>query len=158
MSLGSIHGGTRGNIIPESVTISGTIRSLSEETRAHLQVEIERVAGLADALGGHCDVDVTRGYPVTVNDAGLVAMLAQVTGEMLGTDHLHELRPSMGAEDFSLLANAARGCLFRLGVTPPGEEPSRGHSPTFRIDEAALPVGAALLAGCALRRLSGAHA
>ena len=154
ITLGSIHGGTRANIIPESVAISGTIRALDEATRAHLADEIGRVATVAAALGGECDVDIVRGYPVTVNDAGAVSIVRAAAADVLGQGRAVEVEPSMGAEDFSLLAARAPGCFFRLGVTPPGGEPTRIHSPRFRLDEDALPLGAALLAACALERLA----
>jgi len=154
LTLGTIHGGTRGNIIPESVEISGTVRTLAEEVRAQLHAELTRIAtGVAEALGGHCEVGIRRGYPVTVNDAELTSLVEDVAREMLGSEAVRQVAPSMGAEDFSLLASRSRGCFFRLGVTPAGTEPTRGHSSTFACDEAALPVGAAMLAACALSYL-----
>lgn len=157
LTLGTIHGGTRGNIIPETVEITGTIRTLDEATRESVHSEVARVAsGVAMALGGSCEAGITRGYPVTVNDEDLVSLVEQVAVRLVGADALRRVEPSMGAEDFSLLANESRGCFFRLGVTPEGEEPSRGHSPTFIVDESALPVGSAMLAGCALAYLERA--
>ncbi len=157
LTLGTIHGGRRGNIIPETVEITGTIRTLDEATRASVHDEVERVAsGVATALGGRCETAITRGYPVTINDADLVSVLEGVVAALVGTDALHRVPPGMGAEDFSLLANESRGCFFRLGVTPEGQEPTRGHSPTFAVDESALPIGAAMLAGCALLYLTEA--
>ncbi len=157
LTLGTIRGGTRGNIIPERVDITGTIRTLDEATRESVHAEVLRVAaGVAEALGGECEVHVERGYPVTVNDEELVSLVEDVAVRLVGPDALRRVEPSMGAEDFSLLANECRGCFFRLGVTPEGEEPSRGHSPTFDLDEGALPVGSAVLAGCALAYLEQA--
>ncbi|MHB0878206.1 MAG: M20 metallopeptidase family protein, partial [Anaerolineae bacterium] len=154
VSLGSIHGGTRGNIIPESIAISGTIRALDERTRDHLAAEIRRIAYLAEALGGHCDVEIERGYPVTVNDGAAVAVVRAAATALLGSESIVDTEPTMGAEDFSLLAAEASGCFARLGVTAAGQEPSRLHTPQFRLDEEALPLGAALLAACALERLT----
>lgn len=108
---------------------------------------------MAAALGGCCEVEIDPGYPVTTNDEALVSLVRQTAEEMLGAGAVRDIEPSMGAEDFSLLARQCRGCFFRLGVTPESAEPTRGHSPTFDVDEDALPVGAALLAGCALRYL-----
>jgi len=153
VSLGTIHGGTRGNIIPERVVMNGTIRALGDETRRRLHSEVRRVAGIAQALGGDCEVEISGGYPVTLNSPDLVELLSSVTREMLGDEMLHETEPTMGAEDFSLLAREARGCIFRLGATARGQEPTLGHSPGFRVDERVLPVGAALLTACALRFL-----
>lgn len=157
LTLGTITGGTRGNIIPEAVVITGTIRTLNESVRDLIHNEVRRIAsGVAEALGGSCDVEIDRGYPVTINDDDLVSLVEELAGDLLGTDHVRRVEPSMGAEDFSLLAAESRGCFFRLGATAPGHEPTRGHSPTFDIDESALPVGTAVLAGCALAYLDGA--
>ncbi|NPV08994.1 MAG: amidohydrolase [Anaerolineae bacterium] len=157
VSLGTISGGTRANIIPESVVMTGTIRTLDERTREAVHSEIRQIApGIAAALGGSCEVGIGRGYPVTVNDGALTDLVRQVAEKMLGAGAVRDIEPSMGAEDFSLLAQQCRGCFFRLGVTPEGQEPTWGHSPTFEVDEAALPIGAALLAGCALRYLTQA--
>ncbi len=149
VTLGTVRGGTRANIIPDSVTLTGTIRTLDEGTRRSVHSELERLAGVARALGGDCEVTITAGYPVTVNDSDLTRLVRTVATGILGEGSVEDIDPSMGAEDFSLLAREARGCFFRLGVTADGATPSRGHSSTFTIDEEALPVGAALLAGCA---------
>jgi len=154
VTLGTINGGTRGNIIPESVEITGTVRTLDEAVRELVHAEIVRIARfIAEGLGGGCEAEIRRGYPVTMNDAGLVSLAEELARTMLGLDAVTPVRPSMGAEDFSLLATVSRGCFFRLGATPPGEEPTRGHSPAFAPDEATLPAGAAMLAGCALQYL-----
>jgi len=154
VSLGTIHGGTRANIIPDKVSITGSIRSLEEETRMRVHDELYRLTGVVEALGGSCDICIKRGYPVTVNDEGLATLVRDVARELLGADCVKESPPTMGAEDFSLLAREARGCFFRLGATAPGDEPTRGHSSTFQIDESSLPIGAALLACCALQYTS----
>jgi amidohydrolase len=159
VSLGTINGGTRSNIIPDVVTMTGTIRTLDAGVRKAVHAEVERVAkGVAEALGGTCDVQVSRGYPITANEEGLVGLLRETATDMVGPSAIREIEPSMGAEDFSLLAETCRGCFFRLGVTPEGQPLRRGHSSTFDLDEEALPLGAAMLAACALRFLAKAQA
>ncbi|GAB4567906.1 MAG: M20 family metallopeptidase [Anaerolineae bacterium] len=153
ITIGVIEGGTKENIVCDRVQLRGTIRSTDEETRQRLWREIERAGEVARALGGDYRLLIKPGYPPTVNDATAAAHVRRVAEEMLGADRVHEAHLSMGAEDFSYMARAVPGCFFRLGVRTP-EQPIRiGHSPTFDIDEAALPVGAAMLAEAARRWL-----
>lgn len=153
ITIGVITGGTKENIVCDRVQLRGTIRSTDEETRQRLWREIERAGEVARALGGDYRLLIKPGYPPTVNDATAAAHIQRVAEEMLGAERVHEAHLSMGAEDFSYMARAVPGCFFRLGVRTPGQPIRIGHSPTFDIDEAALPVGAAMLAEAARRWL-----
>ncbi len=153
VTVGTIHGGTQDNIIPERVSLTGTIRSLRDEVHGQIQREIRRALGVVRALGGDYDVRFSPGYPVTTNDPGLTALGARVAGELLGADAVLPAAPVMKGEDFGILAEHAPGCYVRLGVGFPGEPPRTPHDPHFDLDERALPIGAALLAQTALRYL-----
>ena len=153
ITVGTIHGGTAANIIPEEVTFSATIRSFDPGVRQTLHAEIERACGIARALGGDYRLRIVEGYPPTVNDEGMTELVRQVAEELLGADRVLTVEPTMGAEDFSCYLTKAPGCFFRLGSGFPGEEPRVAHSPRFDIDERALPIGAAMLAGVAERYL-----
>ncbi|MCD6289809.1 MAG: amidohydrolase [Anaerolineae bacterium] len=153
ITIGVIQGGMKENIVCDQVDLKGTIRSLTEETRQTLWREIERAGEVARALGGDYRLQIKPGYPPTVNNVKAAAFVRQVAETMLGSDHVHDAPVSMGAEDFSFMAQAAPGCFFRLGVRTPGGPIRAGHSTTFDIDEDALPVGTAMLAELARRWL-----
>ncbi|HEY64876.1 MAG TPA: amidohydrolase [Caldilineae bacterium] len=153
ITIGVIQGGMKENIVCDRVNLRGTIRSLTEETRQLLWKEIERAGEAARALGGDYRLRIKPGYPPTVNDEQAAAFVRQVAEAMLGPDRVYEAPISMGAEDFSYMAQTVPGCFFRLGVRTPGEPIRAGHSTTFDIDEDALPVGTAMLAELARRWL-----
>ena len=153
VTVGTIHGGTKGNIIPEEVKLTGTIRSFRPEVRGLLCAELERACGVARALGGNFDLHIKDGYPPTVNDAAMAALVREVATELLGADQVHAPDPEMGAEDFSFFLERVPGCYFRLGTGRPGEPAHGLHNPHFDVDERALPVGVAVMAEIAQRYL-----
>jgi metal-dependent amidase/aminoacylase/carboxypeptidase family protein len=158
VTVGSIHGGTAGNIIPGEVRLKGTIRSLDEEVRRRLWTEVRDTFGLSRALGADFELEIQEGFPVLVNDPAMAALIGGVAADLLGADNVLPAHPEMGAEDFSILAAQAPGAMFFLGVKPPDcERPLQLHSADFDLDENALPVGAAILAEVARRYLSGAR-
>lgn len=154
ITVGTIHGGTAANIIPEEVTISATIRSFDPQVRETLRREIERTCGIAEALGGAHRLRMIDGYPSTVNDEAMTGLVGQVASRLLGANRVVTVEPTMGAEDFSYYLLRAPGCFFRLGAGFPGEMPRAGHNPRFDIDERALPIGAAVLASVARQYLA----
>ena len=152
ITIGTIHGGTVNNVIPDTVTLTGTIRSFSEESRALLRSELERACRVIEPLGGIVEYTLYPGYPPTVNSEEATAVMLAATGDMLGTDHVHEAPMTMGAEDFSYMAQAAPGSFLRIGThNPSWDRPYPVHRADFRMDEDALPVGSAALAAAALR-------
>ena len=157
ISIGSVCGGQAANVIPDRAEISGTIRSMDEKVRRELFKELERALGVARALGGDFELRIEEGVPVSLNDPQVASLIRQVAIDLLGEDNLHSSEPGMGAEDFGLLAGLAPGAMFGLGAKLEGEQ-REGHSPTFDIDERALPIGAAILAETARRYLVGAGA
>jgi hippurate hydrolase len=154
-----IAGGTTGNVIPETVELEGTIRALSERSRARAHEGVERVArGVAQAHGVDARVTLLRGYPVTVNDAGFVEFSQRVARELLGARGAVAFdAPVMGAEDFSFVLQRTPGAMVFLGLRPPGvAEPAPCHSNRMLIDEDGMAYGVALHAAVALRFLGGA--
>jgi len=115
---------------------------------------LERALGVARALGGDFELRIEEGYPVSLNDPQVASLIRQVAIDLLGENCLHPPEPGMGAEDFGLLASLAQGAMFGLG-TKGESELGEGHSPTFDIDERALPIGAAILAEATRRYLVG---
>ncbi|MEJ5249776.1 MAG: amidohydrolase [Caldilinea sp.] len=152
ITIGTIQGGTANNVIPDRVTMTGTIRSFTPEVRTLLQDELMRAAGVVESLGGRAEVTIFPGYPPTVNDPAATAHMTDAMRELLGEDRVAESELIMGAEDFSYMAQAAPGCFLRLGVhNPSWREYYPVHRADFRLDEDALPIGAAALALTALR-------
>ncbi|GIV69936.1 M20 family metallopeptidase [Caldilinea sp.] len=119
ITIGTIQGGTANNVIPDRVTMTGTIRSFTPEVRTLLQDELMRAAGVVESLGGRAEVTIFPGYPPTVNDPAATAHMTDAMRELLGEDRVAESELIMGAEDFSYMAQAAPGCFLRLGVHNP---------------------------------------
>ena len=155
VSVGKIEGGTARNIICDRVTLKGTARSLSREVARKIPALLKSItAGVVKSAGASFEFQYFPGYPVLVNHPRETDLARETVAKMFGRKALYEIkRPEMGAEDFSFLAQEAPGCFWRLGTRPPGEPERRGHTPTFDIDEDALPIGAALLAEVAWRYL-----
>ena len=154
LSIATIHGGVRSNILPDNVTMEGTLRVHDEEVRADIRRRIEKTAtAIADAAGATATIEVGEGVPVTYNDPALTEWGTRSLGHGVGAERVTESRPVMGAEDFSLLARVVPGMFFFLGVTPPGEDPREApanHSPLFHIHEPALKYGVRALAYLAI--------
>jgi amidohydrolase len=153
ITVGTIQGGTKGNIVAGRVTMTGTIRTFEPKTREALFAEMERACGVATALGGNFELSILPGFIPLVNDPSMTALVRQVGMDLLGEDSVGEARLEMGAEDFSYFAKEAPGCFFELGGASPRGSVRRHHHPLFDVDERCLPIGAALLAETAIRFL-----
>lgn len=157
VSVTVMRGGEADNVIPPAVELRGTIRSLTNEGAAFLK---RRLVEVATAVGeaNRCAVRVDfpeAGYPPTVNDPALWEFARQVAGEMLGSANVLEMDPVMGGEDFAFYARKVPAFFAFLGVADPEGGPVYPvHHPKFRVNEDALPVGAALHAAFALRSLA----
>jgi amidohydrolase len=148
LAIGRIEGGYRRNVIADLTTMSGTVRCLDEDVRRTMPERIERVvSGICAAHRASYAFDFIPGYPSVHNDAALTQTVMQIAAtvpEVRGVKELAE--PTMGAEDFAYFAARAPGCMIRLGCAAPDDlQPASLHSPEFRLDESALPVGVALL-------------
>ncbi len=153
-----ISAGTNSNIIPENAELEGTIRALSEHTRAKVHDEIRRVCEhVAAAHGCTCDVEIEHGYPVTVNDDIVGTQVIEVARRVLGERHAEPMPdPMLGAEDFSYVLAKVPGAMAFLGACPPGCEPDTApanHSNRVVFDESAMVNGVALYTGFALEAL-----
>ena len=153
VTIGKIEAGTTRNVIPETATLLGTVRTVSEGTRERTLAGIRRVAdGIASAHGAEVSVDITRGYPVTVNDGQFAAFVLATARELLGPDAAHEMRhPVMGSEDFSYVLQRVPGAMANLGTRPDSGPVFPNHSNRMLVNEAALATGVAMHAAVALR-------
>ena len=158
-TVARIEAGTAHNVIADFATLKGTLRSLSPRHRTKLHAALTQLAtGIAAAHGASAKVTITPGFPVTLCDPRAVDLGEAVTGALFGAQSWKRLdQPIMGAEDFSYVLEQVPGAMFFLGVAHEGVDwhncPSI-HSPRMMVDEAALPRGAALLAGLAERFLA----
>lgn len=152
ITVGVIHAGKAGNVIPVEVEMQGTIRSFSQETRLLLHRELENAFRLTQAFGGDYQLKIEYGYPVTVNDPEMARYVMRMAEGLIGAENVHEASVETGAEDFSFMAQAAPGAFFYLGAKK-DEARRLHHAPDFDIDENVLPTGAALMAEAARKYL-----
>jgi amidohydrolase len=159
ITVGSIQGGNRGNIIPESVTMTGTIRTFNEEMREDIHRRVRQTAqSIAESAGATVTVGLGRGYDVTANPEALGLRAVGSLRQSVGAENVREWPKSTGAEDFSAFQKEVPGFFFNLGARPanlPREKIGANHSPYFIIDEAALTIGVKALANLALDQLAG---
>ena len=163
VTIGSIRGGVRGNIIPDSVQMEGTIRTFDEGMRDDIH---ERVTYLAEAISrgsrAGCKVCINKHYPVTVNDPALTEAMLPTLRRVAGAEQVQFVPKVMGSEDFSFFQRVSPGLFIFLGVVPPGTDPLQAapnHSPRFYVDERCLVLGVRALANLACDYLqSGSNA
>jgi hippurate hydrolase len=160
LTLGKMAGGTASNIIPETVDMLGTLRTLSAASREIAHDGIRRVAtNIAAAHSCEAAVEIRQGYPVTINDAEFVDFARGVVTDLVGGDNYIPMpAPFMGAEDFSYVLQRMPGCMMFLGVMPEGHRehdhvPSC-HSNHMVLNEDAMAVGIAMHAAVAHRFLT----
>jgi amidohydrolase len=157
VTIGTINGGTRANIVPEKVTMTGTIRTYDEKVRAQVGRDVKLAAQkIAESAGAKADVRITPMYDTTVNDPALAEQMAPALKR--AADGKVTEAPLAGAsEDFSFYAQAVPGLYVFLGVTPAGQDPAKAapnHNPQFFVDESALVVGTRTMATLAVDFLS----
>lgn len=150
VSVGSIHGGTRNNILPNEVVLEGTVRTLRPSTRDLIENAFKRrVRSIAQGSGARARVEYVRGYPPLVNHPEATRTVAAGLTLEFGKSSVVEVdHPLMGAEDFSRYLERVPGTFLRIGVGIPGH-PASLHSPSFAPDERALVIGAAALGAAA---------
>jgi amidohydrolase len=145
ITIGSIHGGVRSNIIPDRVEMIGTIRTLNARMRDKIHEQVRRtVTKIAESAGAVAEVQIGRGCPVTYNDPELTAMMLPSLQEVAGAENVTLVKAITGAEDFSFYQQQIPGLFFFLGGMPKDTKPEDAaphHSPDFYIDEAALKLG-----------------
>jgi amidohydrolase len=143
VTIGSIHGGQRHNIIPAEVTLTGTIRTFRPEMSQLAEARLRAILkGVTEAAGATGEVvRYERGAPATINHAQLTQDSVPALERAVGKSHVSVIPPAMGSEDFSFFANDVPGFYYRLGQVRPGTTSGDHHTPTFRADDSAIPVG-----------------
>lgn len=143
LSFGYFAGLGATNVIPSTVELKGTFRTMDEAWREEALMLIQKQAEqIATSVGGSVSVEISRGYPFLINDSSLTQQLRLKSETFLGTDQVVELPIRLTAEDFSFYSQKIPVCFFRLGVRNERNGIIFGvHHPKFNIDEAALLTG-----------------
>jgi len=150
LSCCTIHGGTANNIIPDAVTLSGTVRTFDPELRDLMERRFrEVVAGTCAATGATADVGYSRGYPALVNDPAAAELALEVARDVLGPERVVDIDPVMGGEDFAYCLQRVPGAFLFYGAGDGMPHPH--HHPRFDVDERALPGATLLMTALALR-------
>ncbi len=160
VTVGTIEGGSRHNIVPDQVRMSGTIRTFDPEMRKEILARVKRTAeDIASSAGATAELILDEGYPVTWNDPALTERMTPSLKRVAAGTFNPNAQPTTTSEDFSFYGQKAPALYFFLGVAPKGADPSAwaaNHSPRFSPDEAALITGVRALASLAVDFLAGA--
>lgn len=145
LTVATIHGGVRNNIIPEEVEMTGTIRTLDNRMQEEMHARIKRTAEkIAESMGATAEVEIIRGYPVTYNSPELTAWAQPVMERVAGKEKAVVIKAVTGAEDFSFFSQKVPGFFFFVGGMPLDADPTKvpsHHTPDFFIDESGMITG-----------------
>lgn len=150
LSIGSIRGGVRDNIIPDEVELLGTMRTFNEAMRSEIQANIRAIVDhIARSAGASGEVRFDNPYPVTYNDESLTERMLPTLSRVAGESNVFLSPKITGYEDFSCYQQRVPGFFYFIGVTPKGADLRKAapnHSPRFYVDESALLLGVRSLA------------
>ena len=154
VTIGSIHGGNRFNIIPEEVELVGTVRTLDETMRDDIHKRIKTTAEMiAASQGATVQVEIEKPYAVTINDEELTALMVPTFKRIAGEKNVFIRAKTTGAEDFAFYQQKIPGLFYFVGISPPGTDLTKvavNHSPKFFVDESGLLLGIRSLAALAV--------
>ena len=155
LTIGTIHGGARYNVIPDCVKLEGTVRTLNPDVQDRMPELITRTArGIAEAFGAACDVEYVRGYPPMMNDPALTEKVCASVRKRLGEDSVKIAgQPDLTAEDFAFFARERPAVMVWLGCRPKGVKPEDMgmlHNTRFSPDEECFKYGIEFFAGSAI--------
>jgi amidohydrolase len=142
ITVGMIRGGQRQNIIPEEVEMRGTVRTFDGKVQDLVERRMREILdGITRSAGATYVLEYERGYPVLVNHRALTSATLPSLARAVGEKNLVLDEPRTGAEDFSYFAGQTPGFFYFLGGVKPGTSSGDHHTPTFLVDDAAIPVG-----------------
>ncbi len=155
LSFGKVMANGATNVIPDQVYMEGTFRTMDEPWRARAHKRInEIVNSVCTMYGATAELEIRKGYPVLKNDEVLTTHARKAAEEYLGSENIVDLELWMAAEDFAFYSHQIPACFYRLGTGNKEKGiTSSVHTPTFNIDENALPIGAGLMAWMAVSQL-----
>ncbi|MEN8204226.1 MAG: M20 family metallopeptidase [Bacteroidota bacterium] len=147
LSFGKVVANGAVNVIPNQVELEGTFRTMNEPWRKEAHQLIEQVtSGIASSMGGNCEVEIRKGYPVLHNHEKITLESKSKAVELLGPDQVEDLEIRMTAEDFAWFAQSIPALMYRLGIKEKGSDRVFPlHTSGFRVDESALKTGISLL-------------
>ncbi|HXB39635.1 MAG TPA: M20 family metallopeptidase, partial [Bacteroidia bacterium] len=153
LAFGKVQANGATNVIPESVKIEGTFRTMDENWRKKAHEKITAlVTKIANEKNAKAGLKIMVGYPFLVNNESVTKIARETAVELYGKENIFELPLRMTAEDFSFISQQVPSCFFRLGTGNKKEGITSGvHSATFNIDERAIETGAGLMAGIAIK-------
>lgn len=156
LTFGKVIANGSTNIIPDEVKLEGTFRTMDEAWRDKAHELMKKMAeSLAEGMGGSCEFEIRKGYPVLFNDEALTARSFAGAKEYMGDSNVVELESRMTAEDFAYYSQYMPACFYRLGTGNVSKGITSGiHTSTFDIDEDALEIGMGLMAYLAIKELS----
>lgn len=156
LTFGSFHAGSAANVIPDTAAMSGTLRTFSEELRAHVKRRMEGIiTGVAKAFRTEAAIEYTSGCPVLVNDPELSASVTGYLRELVGAQAVMPLKDmkTSGSEDFACISRKVPSLMLGIPASIPEGTPYPQHHPKVRFDESVLSLGAAAFAYAAARWL-----
>jgi len=160
VSISTINGGARFNIVPDFVEMTGTIRTYDSLVRKGVHADIKQIAeNIATSANAKAEVEIAELYDPLVNPEQMTARMAPVLTRA-SDGNITVVPPTGAAEDFSFFLKEVPGLFFYVGVTPREQDPATAapnHSPNFIIDESALTVGVRALSSVAVNFLTGAR-
>jgi amidohydrolase len=153
VTIGAINGGYAHNIIPDSVTLLGTVRTLDEKARAIAEAAIQRLCdGMLGGMRVRCELTYTRGVPSIRNDDRVLDVSVAAVRQQFGPDKIHEGRAGLGGEDFALMTDLVPGCRLLIGSGQKGRS-DHLHNSDYQPDEACIGLGVEALSRAALELL-----
>lgn len=160
LSVTRFEGGTTHNVIPGTVEMEGTVRTLDPAVRDRMPGMMERVVkGVTGAHAADYEFSYRRGYRPVVNDEGLIRAVEEVAKETVGEDNVERMPPNMGGEDFSAYGQRAPAAFYLIGAGNEAEGiTAPHHHPRFTIDEEALGIGLKMHLATVLKMLGGGKA
>ena len=149
ISIGQIHGGTSDIVLPETVELRGSVRTLKPEVRDRIETLFHRAVTLtAEAQGGSAEIDYRRAYPATINTPEETARAADCAAQVAGvTDVQRDGSPMLAGEDFAFLLERSRGAYLMFGQRTAEQGGVPVHNPGYDFNDDLLPIGASYLAG-----------
>lgn len=156
ITVGTINGGYRHNVIADNVELSGTVRTVSEEERKSAEVRIKSLLdGIESFLGISYEYKFEYGYPVMTNDPEITSIVREEAGKIVGENRVKETSQMLGGEDFGYYLQKRKGTFYRLGIANKKKGiVASNHSPEFDIDEEALGTGVEVLSSITRRLLN----
>ena len=156
ISIGQIHGGTSNIVLPETVELRGSVRTLKPEVRDRVEELFKRSVTLtAQAQGGSAEIDYKRAYPPTINTAEEAARAAQAAAAVPGViDVQREGNPVLAGEDFAFMLERNRGAYLFFGQRGADKGGVPVHNPGYDFNDDLLPIGASYLAGLVEQELA----